>query len=67
MASSLANNMINHNVEIYNVAKKFESKGIKPRDALHLACALNGKAKEYSEKKEGCWLRDIPLKRKRVW
>lgn len=44
MASSLANKTITHNGEIYNVAKKFESKGIKPRDALHLACALRGKA-----------------------
>lgn len=44
MASSLANKVITHNEEIYNVAKKFEPKGIKPRDALHLACALRGKA-----------------------
>ncbi len=44
MASSLANKIITHNEEIYHVAKKFEPKGIKPRDALHLACALKGKA-----------------------
>ncbi|MBI5191823.1 MAG: PIN domain-containing protein [Nitrospirae bacterium] len=29
---------------IANKAKKFESKGIKPRDALHIACALEAGA-----------------------
>lgn len=42
MASSLANNMVTHDEIVYNMAKEFESKGIKPRDALHLACAVKG-------------------------
>src|SRR3989337_2532890 len=42
MASSLAKEMINPDEFILNTAKELELKGIKPRDALHLACALRG-------------------------
>lgn len=44
MASSLANNMVTHDEIVYNMAKEFESKGIKPRGSLHLACAVKGDA-----------------------
>lgn len=44
MASSLANNMVTHDEIVYNMAKEFESKGAKPRDSLHLACAVKGNA-----------------------
>ncbi len=37
MASSLANETIYPDEFIINNAEEFESKGIKPRDALHLA------------------------------
>lgn len=44
MASSLANNMVTHDEIVYNMAREFESKGTKPRDSLHLACAVKGNA-----------------------
>ncbi|MEW6416804.1 MAG: PIN domain-containing protein [Nitrospirota bacterium] len=44
MASSLASETINMAEDILVAAKNLESKGIKPRDAIHLACAIKGKA-----------------------
>lgn len=44
MASSLASEDINMTKDILAEAKNLESKGIKPRDAIHLACAIKGKA-----------------------
>ena len=47
MAASLAFKNITPNEAILNAAKEFESNGIKPRDSIHLACALNGKAEYF--------------------
>lgn len=44
MASLLAPKYINMSEDILIAAKGFETKGVKPRDAIHLACAFNGKA-----------------------
>lgn len=44
MASSLASEKVDIDEDILHRAKEFETKGIKPRDALHLACAVEGKA-----------------------
>lgn len=44
MASSLSNEIINPDRFLASAAKEFEAKGIKPRDALHLACAVKGNA-----------------------
>lgn len=44
MASSLASEHINMAGDIVETAKYLESKGIKPRDAIHLACAIKGRA-----------------------
>ncbi len=44
MASSLASEYVNMVEAILTIAKNLESKGIKPRDAVHLACAIKGKA-----------------------
>src|SRR3990170_8100001 len=40
MAASLAFKNITPDEAILNAAKEFESNGIKPRDSIHLACAL---------------------------
>lgn len=42
MISSLANETVVPEQNIIAVAKDFEAVGIKPRDAIHLACALQG-------------------------
>ena len=47
MAASLAFKNITPDESILNAAKEFESNGIKPRDSIHLACALNGKAEYF--------------------
>mgnify|MGYP001607506087 CR=1 FL=1 len=47
MAASLAFESITPDEPVLNVAKEFESKGIKPRDSMHLACALKGKAEYF--------------------
>ncbi|HED01015.1 MAG TPA: PIN domain-containing protein [Proteobacteria bacterium] len=44
MASSIANETITPDESILAIARNFEAKGIKSRDALHLACALKGEA-----------------------
>ena len=44
MASSLALELINMTDDILIAAKSLESKGIKPRDAIHVACAIKGGA-----------------------
>lgn len=44
MASSLALDLINMTDDILITAKSLESKGIKPRDAIHVACAIKGDA-----------------------
>ena len=44
LLSSLASKTILPGDAIATKAKKFESKGIKPRDALHIACALEAGA-----------------------
>lgn len=44
MASSLASEKIKMGEDILTAAKNLESKGIKPRDAIHLACAIKWKA-----------------------
>ena|SRR3989337_3812110 len=44
LLSSLASKTIVPGDAIATQAKKFESKGIKPRDALHIACALEAGA-----------------------
>lgn len=40
----LAEEFISPDDFIFNKAKEFEATGIKPRDAIHLACALKGGA-----------------------
>ncbi len=47
MASSLALKNVKPDETILNAAKEFESRGIKPRDSIHLACALKGKAEYF--------------------
>lgn len=47
MAASLAFKNIRPDEAILNAAKEFESKGIKPRDSIHLACALHGEAEYF--------------------
>lgn len=44
MAALLSAEHINMTDDILITAKSFESKGIKPRDAMHVACAVKGKA-----------------------
>ncbi len=44
MASSLASEYVNMSEKILKTAKRFELRGIKPRDAMHLACAIKGKS-----------------------
>ncbi len=44
MLSPFASEHIDASEEIRLTAKNFEQKGIKPRDALHIACALKGNA-----------------------
>lgn len=44
MASSLASEHVHMADDILKRAKDFEVTGIKSRDAIHLACALKGKA-----------------------
>ena len=48
MASSLASEKIKMGEDILTAAKNLESKRIKPRDAIHLACAIKGKADYFS-------------------
>lgn len=47
MAASLAVESVTPDESVLTVAKEFESKGIKPRDSIHLACALKGKAEYF--------------------
>lgn len=47
MASSLADEIISPDDFIISIAKELEAKGMKARDALHLACALKGKAEYF--------------------
>jgi len=42
MASSLADEIISPDDSVISIAKELEAKGMKSRDALHLACALKG-------------------------
>ena len=44
MTSSLSSEKVDIDADILHRAKEFEPKGIKPRDALHLVCAVEGKA-----------------------
>lgn len=44
MVSKLASEYVNMSDEILEAAKEMESVGIKPRDAVHLACAIKAKA-----------------------
>ena len=47
MAAFLAFKNITPDEAILIAAKEFESNGIMPRDSIHLACALNGKAEYF--------------------
>ena len=47
MAASLAIESVTPDEFILSAAKELESKGIKPRDSIHLACALKGKAEYF--------------------
>ncbi|MCF6153741.1 MAG: PIN domain-containing protein [Candidatus Brocadia sp.] len=47
MAFALANETIVPNDFIVAKAREFEALGIRPRDALHLACALKGEAEYF--------------------
>jgi predicted nucleic acid-binding protein len=47
MAASLAFKNITPDETILSAAKELESKGVKPRDSIHLACALKGKAEYF--------------------
>ena len=47
MAASLASEKITPDDSILSAAKELESKGIKPRDSMHLACALKWKAEYF--------------------
>ena len=44
MTSALASEYIASAKDVLKHAKEFELKGIKPRDAIHLACSIKGKA-----------------------
>jgi predicted nucleic acid-binding protein len=44
MLSPFASEHIYASEEIRLTSKRFEQKGVKPRDALHIACALKGNA-----------------------
>lgn len=44
MLSSLASECVMTSEDIREKAKDYESEGIKPRDALHLSCALKSRA-----------------------
>ncbi|MBI4745753.1 MAG: PIN domain protein, partial [Deltaproteobacteria bacterium] len=43
MTSKLASEYVNMSDEILEAAKKMESVGVKPRDAIHLACAIKAR------------------------
>lgn len=43
MTSKLASEYVNMSDEILEAAKEMESVGVKPRDAIHLACAVKAK------------------------
>jgi len=47
MASALANDTVVPNDFIVAKARGFETIGIRPRDAIHLACALKGEAEYF--------------------
>ncbi|MBI3378036.1 MAG: PIN domain-containing protein [Nitrospirae bacterium] len=47
MAVSLASESITPDESVLTAATEFESKGITPRDSMHLACALKGKAEYF--------------------
>jgi len=47
MAVSLADESVRADEFILSAARELESKGIKPRDSLHLACAMKGKAEYF--------------------
>jgi len=47
MVSAIANETIAPDESIVEKAKEFEAAGIKPRDALHIACALKGGAEYF--------------------
>jgi predicted nucleic acid-binding protein len=47
MVASIAFENILPDETILNAAKEFESRGIKPRDSMHLACALKGGAEYF--------------------
>lgn len=47
MAASLAVESVTPDEFILTAAKELESKGIKPRDSIHLACALKGRAEYF--------------------
>lgn len=47
MASSLAKERVSPDESIVAAANQFKAKDIKPRDALHLACASAGKAEYF--------------------
>lgn len=44
MLSKLASEYVNMSDDILEAAKEMESVGVKPRDAVHLACAIKAKA-----------------------
>ena len=44
LLSQLASETIHSNEQIRQLAHQFEPCGVKPRDALHLACAVSGRA-----------------------
>ena len=44
MVSCVAQETVEMDEVIFDMAKKFETNGIRPRDALHLACALDARA-----------------------
>jgi len=45
MVSYIAQETVEMDQVIFDMAKKFETNGIRPRDALHLACALDGQGR----------------------
>ena len=47
MAASLAFKKVAPDETVLNAAKEFELKGIKPRDSMHLACALKREAEYF--------------------
>jgi len=44
MMSSLAGQWVGPDEQIRELARRYEKQGIKPRDALHLGCAVHGDA-----------------------